>query len=481
MKITSLKVNMFLNAVKGLMNILFPLITFPYVSNILGVNELGRYNFAVSIINYFILLAGLGINAYAVREATEYRYNKRKFNRFADQIFTINLISSGISYFFLILFIIYIPKFQNSSVLLLILSLQIIFRTIGVDWIYTIYEEYLYITVRSILFQIVSLFMLFTLVHSEDDINYYALIMVVSTAGSNIMNFMHSKKFCKFHLTAKIDWIYHIKPIIVLFAMSVTITLYVSSDITILGFLCDDYTVGIYSVSTKIYSVVKAILSSVLVVSVPRLASLSGKNNTAEFTNTAKEIYQILILILVPSICGLVTLRRQVVLILSNKNYITATSSLALLSIALLFCLGAWFWGQCILIPLKQENTVFKATVISAVLNIILNFILIPIWKENAAALTTVIAEAFSFFLCRTTGMKYIDLKIDIKYWLKILIGSSGIFALSYILLPFSNNNWLYVFLVFSCSVLIYLLIEILLKNEMVTSFRLMVRGKKRD
>ena len=159
MKITSLKVNMFLNAVKGLMNILFPLITFPYVSNILGVNELGRYNFAVSIINYFILLAGLGINAYAVREATEYRYNKRKFNRFADQIFTINLISSGISYFFLILFIIYIPKFQNSSVLLLILSLQIIFRTIGVDWIYTIYEEYLYITVRSILFQIVSLFM----------------------------------------------------------------------------------------------------------------------------------------------------------------------------------------------------------------------------------------------------------------------------------------------------------------------------------
>lgn len=378
------------------------------------------------------------------------------------------MVSTVISYFFLILLIAFVPKLQNYFVLLVILSLQILFKTIGIDWLYTVYEQYLYITFRSILFQVISLIMLFLMVRDKEDINYYALLTVISAAGSNILNFIHSGKLCKIHLAKKINWRYHIKPIMVLFAMSVTITLYVNSDITILGLLCDDYTVGIYSVSTKIYSVVKTILSSILVVSIPRLASIVGEDNTNKFSDTAMEIYQILLTVLVPTICGLILLRKPVVLILSNKNYISATSSLIFLSVALIFCLGAWFWGQCILIPLKMEKAVFKATVISALINIILNIILIPLWKENAAAFTTVVAEAFSFYWCRHEGKKYIDLEISIRYLTKILMGCMGIFVLTYIFVPVSYNKYLYVFLVFVGSIITYIVIEVLLKNEVI-------------
>ena len=58
---------MILNAVKGLLGILFPLITFPYISKVLGVENIGKYNFAYSIINYFVLIAGLVISTYDVR------------------------------------------------------------------------------------------------------------------------------------------------------------------------------------------------------------------------------------------------------------------------------------------------------------------------------------------------------------------------------------------------------------------------------
>ena len=99
---SSLKLNMVLNAVKGLMGILFPLVTFPYVSRVLGVENIGKYNFAHSLINYYILLAGLGIAPYSIREETKLRNDKESFQRFADEMFSINIISTVVSYFMLI-------------------------------------------------------------------------------------------------------------------------------------------------------------------------------------------------------------------------------------------------------------------------------------------------------------------------------------------------------------------------------------------
>lgn len=260
----------------------------------------------------------------------------------------------------------------------------------------------------------------------------------------------------------------HLKPILVLFAMSVTVTVYVSSDITILGFLCDDYTVGIYSVSTKVYTIVKTVLSSVLVVSIPRLSAMLGKKDKEGFNAVATDIYCTLLTVVVPAIVGMIALRRQIVLLISDVKYSTATSSLAILSIALLFCLGAWFWGQCILVPLKKENEVFKITVVSATANIILNFVMIPLWKENAAALTTVIAEGLSFFWCMYEGKKYTQLAGIKSVLIKVILGCLGIFAVAVALEQMNMGVIAYTISVIILSVIAYFGIEIILKNESV-------------
>ena len=114
-----------------------------------------------------------------------------------------------------------------------------------------------------------------------------------------------------------------------------------------------------------------------LVVSIPRLSALLGENKKNEFNEVSSDIYRTLLTLVLPSITGLIVLRKQVILLLSNSTYIRAESSLLLLSIALLFCLGAWFWGQCILVPMKKENIVFKVTVVSAVVNVILNLVIL--------------------------------------------------------------------------------------------------------
>lgn len=476
----SLKINMLLNAIKGMLSIIFPLVSFPYVTNILGVTNIGRYNFANSIIAYFLLIAALGIKTYAVREGAMLRRSREDFGRFANQIFTINVISTVITYALFVLSMGIVPKFAEYKTILVILSLQIAFTTLGVEWIYTIYEDFVYITVLSIIAHIVSLGCLFLLIHTETDLNKYVGIVVASSVGSNIVNYIHCRKYCSLRLVKSIQWDKHIKPIMVLFAMQIATTIYISSDTTILGFLCDDDVVGIYSVSTKIYLIVKTILASVIIVSIPRLASLHGKDNKEEFNYVAKDIYSTLLTVVTPAIVGMILMRREIILIISNKSYLSAASSLTLLCIALLFSLCAWFWGQCILIPLKMEMFVFKSTVISAVINIVLNFIIIPIWAENAAALTTLIAEAVAFFVQWYKGRKYVHLIDMWKTYLKICLGCLTIVVVFIAFQPLRFHMILYTLVVIAASVISYGAMEIILKNKAVYGVLDIVRKKNK-
>lgn len=467
----SLKLNMVLNTIKGIAGIIFPLITFPYVSKILGVSKVGEYNFANSIISYLILIAGLGISTYAIREGARFRENTEKFQHFSDEMFTINVISTALSYILLVFLIILVPKFDNYSSLLVIISMQIFFKTIGIEWIYSIFEDYAYITIRSIIFQFISLLLLFVFVKSKEDLLLYALITSISSGGSSFFNYFYAKKYCKVKLTKNINWNKHVKPILILFAMSAASKIYISSDVTILGFLSGDFSVGIYSVSTKIYYIVDTILASVLVVSIPRLSSLLGHNEFQKFNEVASDIYQTLLSLVVPSIIGLILVRKEIILIIANDGYITATKSLYMLSIALFFTLGSWFWAQCVLIPFKQENVVFKATFLAAIVNIILNIILIPFYKENGAAFSTIVAEFIVFSWCRKEGLRYVKLDNITSTLRKVFIGCIPIFIITLFIKTLINNMILELILILFLAIPVYFIIEIFLKNKSIISF----------
>ena len=237
----SLKINMILNAIKGMLSVVFPLITFPYVSRVLGVERLGRYNYANSIISYFALLAGLGINTYAIREGARIRGDRKKIDKFVAEVFSINIVSTIISYLVLFSLLITNNRLHGYEQLILLLSLQIVFTTIGVEWIYSIFEDYLFITLRSIVFQLVSVALLFLLVHDKNDLFWYVVVCLFSIVGTSLLNLIYSKKYCSVRLTLSLNIRKHIKPILILFGMSITIVIYVSSDTTILGVLCGDY------------------------------------------------------------------------------------------------------------------------------------------------------------------------------------------------------------------------------------------------
>lgn len=386
MRNKSLGKNAFLNGLRSVLNIIFPIITFPYVSRVLSVGELGKYNWSNSFVSYFLLIAGLGIATYAVREGAKLRNDRNEISAFASQVFSINILSTVVSYILLFLCVLIFPKVQNYSACIYIFSIQIVFTTL-----------------RSIVFKILSIVMLFVFVRRPGDYLNYAGITVFSAVGSNVLNYLHAKKFCTIRFTFNIDWQEHLKPILIIFASSVATTIYLSLDTTLLGLINNNYVVGIYSVSTKMYNIVKQLIAAILTVTIPRFALLWGRHRYREYRKLLLQISDALALISIPAAVGVYMLAPQIVILLSSTKYIRAVSSLRLLCPALIFSIFSWIFTSCVLIPAKRENKVLIITVQSAVVNLALNLLLMPSLKENAAAITTSLSEAISMFL----GMYY--------------------------------------------------------------------------
>ena len=127
-------------------------------------------------------------------------------------------------------------------------------------------------------------------------------------------------------------------------------------------------------------------LAAILIVTIPRLSLLMGQKRIEEYKNILTQIFNVLVMLVFPSVTGLILLSKEVVLLISGKEYIKATGSLKLLSIALIFCIFGWIYNQCVLIPARKEKIVLIATLVSALANIAINFVCIPFWRENAVA-----------------------------------------------------------------------------------------------
>lgn len=482
MKKKSLSVNALLNGLRSALNLIFPLITFPYVSRVLSVEGMGIYNFSNTYVNYFILIAGLGIATYAVREGAKYRDNKEEINLFASQIFTINIISTIVAYVLLILSLIIFCNLHNYVSCILIFGLQLFFTTLGTEWLYTIYEDYEYITIRSIVFKIISVILLFVFVRKPSDYLWYAGITVFAGVGSNVLNYIHAKSFCHVKIIKNTNWKYHLKPILIIFASSVAITLYVSSDTTILGLIKNDYAVGIYGTAVKIYTMVSGLIGGLIVVTIPRLSMLIGKRRIKEYTHILQEVINTLSILELPAAVGLVMLSKDVILVIAGEKYQAGTLSLQIITWALIFSNFSTIFNQCVLIPAKREAKSLRNTIITGLINVGINFIFIPLWSYNGAALSTVIAEFMVMTLNGWSAKDFIGpiikSKETIRNILDSIIGCMGIVLVCCLINIGILSPILRILLSIILSVIIYGAILVLLKNSIIFNIVTIIKRK---
>lgn len=476
----SVKLNALLNTIRTVMSILFPLITYPYVTRLFQADTLGKVNFASTTVSYFSLLAVLGLTSYAAREGIRYRDNSIQLNQFCSELLTLNLCTTFFAYVLFAIICFVVPKFHQYAALLVIYSVTILFSALGLEWVYTIFEDYTYITIRSIVFQILSLVLLLVLVRKKEDYYIYAGINVLANVGGNVFNAIHAKKYIKPKLTFNKKIFRHLRYSLVFFSNSIASSIYSNIDTTMLGMMCSDYNVGIYSVAVKIYSMIKNILAAIMAVMAPRLTYYRMHDMPEEFNDMVSKLIKTMVTLLFPVVVGINLTANEIVMVISGDGYIESVIPLRILSVALFGAIFATITSQ-ILLACRKEKIVLRGTVSAAVVNLFANLFMIPLFKQNGAAATTVIAE----FVVLGVGYWNSKSLVSVGKLNKTIVSSAFgciVMTLSAIILQMFINN---VFVLLITKIVFcagaYFITLVLLKNEIVDEFFGMIKEKVKN
>ncbi len=481
MKEKNIKLNAVLNMVKTISSIIFPLITFPYVSRVLMPENIGKVNFGSSFVSYFTLIASLGITTYAIRECSAKRDDKNELSKTASQIFSINVITTIIAYVLMMFTLLLFRDFDSYRTLIIIQSTAIIFTTLGCDWLNSAMEDFAFITIRTIAFQVVSLVLMFAFVHEPSDYMKYAAITVIASSGANIVNIFYRKKFCAVKFTCQMGWKKHFKPIMLLFVMVLAQTIFSNADVTMIGLIKGVTEVGLYSTAHKIENIIAQVVSSLAWVVMPRMSKYFAEEDYEKINKLLKNVFGILVFLGFPCVAGAIGISKEIVLIVGGEEYLGSALPLTILMFSFAFSLlGGSFLGNMVLLPSKKEKNYMLICCVATVVNVVLNAFLIPIGGAVAAAGTT----AFCSFLMMAIMIFTRDRRVKLDYiWKTMLspaIGSIAIFVYCKLVLSFIDSLAIRTIICIFGSLILYIVISILMKNEILYEFKGKIEAKLR-
>ena len=408
MKGKSLKLNFVMNAILTMSSIIFPLITFRYVSNILLPDGTGKVSFAISLITYFNMFAQLGIPIYGIRICAMVRDNKEELTRTAHELLVLNFIVGAVSYFVLLLAILFVPKLQEDRALYIIVSSTIFLSAIGMEWLYKALEQYTYIAIRSIIFKLIAMVGMFLLIHQKSDYVVYGGITVFASSAANIINLFHARKYIGFHSVGYYSIHRHLKPVLIFFAMSCATTIYTNLDNVMLGIMATKTQVGYYDAAVKVKVVLVSLVTSLGTVLLPRASYYVEMKG--EFRRISAKALNFVMLVALPLMIFFMLFAEQSIRFLTGGTlYESATLPMQIIMPTLLFIGITNVLGIQILVPLGREKTVLVSEIVGAVTDLILNAILIPQYGASGAAIGTLAAE-FAVLV-----VQYIALRSEVR------------------------------------------------------------------
>ena len=422
----SIKVNYFFSLLNTVSGLLFPLLTFPYVSRILLADGIGQVNFFQSIIQYITLLTCLGIPMYAIREIAKVRDDVKKRNQIAVEILFLHASLTLLGYIIVALLIVTITEIQVNIPLFLILSTTIFFTAIGCEWFYQGIEDFKYITIRGLIVKIVSVVLLFIFVKTKEDTLWYAVYCVIGVLGGNIFNFIRLRKYISIKELSfnELHPLKHLKPALHIFVLNLVISIYVQLNSVMLGFMSDTTSVGLFTAASKLSYMILGIVGALGTAMLPRLSNLLATGQKEKFEQLSQKAMQFVIAITLPMTIGMILTAPFLIRLFCGDTYTPAILTLQIISPIILAIGISNILGIQILYPQGQENKVIWATSIGAIINFILNLCLIPQLAQNGASIATVIAEIVVTISMIFIGRLYIPIKWINKNYLHYLIST---------------------------------------------------------
>lgn len=466
----SVKVNYILNLINTGTQMLFPLITFPYVCRVIEADGIGQINFFQSIISYISLFTCLGIPMYAIREIARDRSDVVQMNRTAMEILLLHSMLTLVGYAIVAILCLTVPQIQVNMPLFLILSLTIFFTAIGCEWFYQGIEDFKYITIRGLIIKTVSVVLLFIFVKSKTDLLYYGCYTVFGVLGGNIFNFFRLRKyihrenifFSELHIKR------HIKPVLKVFSFSVVTSIYLQLNTVLLGFLKNALAVGYFAAATKVMQMLLTMSACLGSAMMPRASHLIAENKEDEFNRLIQKSYDFTLAIALPMTIGLIFCAPSLITALCGVKFEHSILPSQIIAPIILMVAISNVFGIQVLFPKGKINIVTLCCGIGAVADLILNLCLIPFFSYIGTSIAYLGAEVATTVSMYFIGRKYIPIiyfkKSHLTYALGCVVMAFALYGLSLLQLP----TFTILLLQGCCGVLAYFIILCICKDEML-------------
>jgi O-antigen/teichoic acid export membrane protein len=448
-------------------NLLFPLLTFPYLSRVLGAEGLGVCNFIISYGQNFIIIAALGLPVYGVREIAKIGDDKLKRSKLFFELLTINLL------FTIVLLAIYIATvFMYSDLrdykdIALLGGSLILFNVFSIQWLFAGINDFKYITIRSLIVRALSVICIFLLVKKKDDFTIYFLILVFTAFLTSLIDVNYAKKFItrKIKLSFK-DIAKQTRPMVILGIYIILTSIYSVLPTTLLGFLSTKSAVGYYYSANKIITMVLAIFGALMTVMTPHLNNILEEKGKEEYMRLVYKAFDVVASFGVPIAFLVYLLADPIVMLLAGKNFVSSIFVLQVMAPKILFVSFAQVFVYLILSVYRKDNIMVFLSVTGMIISLLINIIFIPHFAEKATAFSQLIAEFVVTILAFISAKKVLKFNFPYKRILLNLLFAIPFILINYITLKFTENSFLIISIAGSICVLYFLFYQlVILKN----------------
>lgn len=402
----SVKFNFLMNFLLKTSGALCAAVSYPFVFRALGAERIGTVSFAMSVSNLFTMFASLGVPTYGVRECARVRDDRNLLSKTVAELLIIQTVMTSISVVVLMCVVYAVPRLYKEPILFAIQGFMIFTNCFGAEWLFAGLEQYGYIAFRTAVTKVTSIFLILLLVRNKDDYLVYAALLALATILSNLWNLISLRHYVNFEtIRGRTQCRKHMAPVLVFFAQTVAITVYTSLDSTMLGFLKNDYWVGIYDAAIKIKLVLTYFITSLGTVLLPRLSYFVRAGENEAFKKGISKSLEFTLITAIPLAVFFSVEAQEIILILFGQSFLPSTAVLQILMPTIVLIGLSTITGTQILIPIGKENIAMYSYIMGAITDLALNFVLIPHYAAEGAAWGTLVAE------CVVLGVQIVFLR----------------------------------------------------------------------
>lgn len=384
--------NFAFSAVLTAANFVFPFIVYPYVSRVLGVDNIGACNYVDSIVNYASLISMMGVVIVGTRNIAKARGDKQRLDKTFTALMFINLIFTCIATAVLIVATYTVDAFASYRKMLLIGIIKLWGTFFLIEWLYKGLEDFKYITIRSIVVKTVFTVSVFVFVRQSEDYVLYFLLMCLMEVGNAVFNCLRAHKLVKFEFDLH-SVVELIGPFLILGVYIALNSMYTTFNVIYLGYVHGDTEVGYYTTAHKIFRLLLAIYTAYSTVVLPHVSSLIEQGRHEEFRDLIRKSVEGLMLFSVPVVIFTMVFAPGIVEVISGPGYEGAIVPMIIV-MPLVFIIG---YEQIlvvqILTPLVTDSVILFNSCVGASIGIIGNILLVGRLAAVGSAFVWLLAE----------------------------------------------------------------------------------------